>query len=381
MPERVVILGGAAMGSMVARFLVEQGFPGEITVVERDPSYERASTALSAAGIRTQFDTPLLVEMSLYGADYLRGIGSEMALREQGYLVLSDAAGMETRTRLADMQNASGANVAVLDRSDLSKRFELLNADDLAGGTIGLSGEGWFDPWAMLSEARARAREGGVSYLRGEARSIEGRDGAVTGVALADGTRLPCDWCVLAAGALSAPLVADLGVALPVAHKKRTGFAFRAPLRNEGMPLVFDISGFWLRPEGQGFIAGIQPPPERDTHAPDDFEPDHDLFLEALWPHIAHRIPAMEKLRLDRAWAGHYEMNTLDQNAIIGPHDVFPNLLFCTGFSGHGVQHAPAAGRGIAEWIQCGGYRSLDLAPLGWERIRENRPLHEGMVY
>lgn len=89
----------------------------------------------------------------------------------------------------------------------------------------------------------------------------------------------------------------------------------------------------------------------------------------------------MEELRVSRAWAGHYEMCTLDQNAVIGPHDRYGNLLFCTGFSGHGIQHAPAAGRGVAEWIAHGAYRTLDLAPLGWARIAQGRPLLEGMVF
>ncbi|MHA7874431.1 NAD(P)/FAD-dependent oxidoreductase [Roseivivax sp.] len=379
--SRVVILGGAAMGSFCAMSLRDQGFAGPITVVERDPSYARASTALSAAGIRTQFDTPLLVEMSLFGADYLRQAGEIMAFREEGYLVLADETGAEHRARLAEMQNATGAEVALLDRAELSRRFPHLNTEDLACGTLGTRNEGWFDAWSMLTQARARAREAGVDYLTGEVTGLEAQAGAVTQVVLKDGTTLPCDWCVLAAGAHSAPLVAGLGIDLPVVAKKRTAFAFRAPVDPAGLPLTCDVSGFWLRPEGQGFIGGIQPPPERDDHPPEDLEPDHELLLDLFWPNLAHRVPAMEELRLDRTWAGHYEMNMLDQNAVIGPHDRFGNLVFCTGFSGHGVQHAPAAGRGVAEWIRHGAYRSLDLGPLGWARIRDGQPLSEGMVF
>ena len=198
---------------------------------------------------------------------------------------------------------------------------------------------------------------------------------------MSDGTILPCDWCVIAAGAFSAPLVAELGIDLPVVPRKRTAFAFRAPVAQAGFPMIFDTSGLWVRPEGAGFIGGIQPPPEREAQDPNDLEPDHDLLMEAFWPPLAHRIPAMEELRLERAWAGHYEMCTLDQNAVIGPHATYGNLVFCTGFSGHGIQHAPAAGRGVAEWITHGAYRTLDLTPLGWGRIAAGRRLHEGMVY
>ncbi|SIS76537.1 Glycine/D-amino acid oxidase [Roseivivax lentus] len=369
------------MGSFTALALRDEGFRGPITVIERDPSYARSSTALSAASIRTQFDTPLLVEMSLHGAAFLRAHARDMAFREGGYLVLSDPAGAEARAGLVAMQNAAGAEVALLDRAGLAARFPFLNTDDLACGAFGLRNEGWFDPWALLSHARAGARKAGVAYLTGEVAEIRASGAAVTAAVLTDGQEVPCDWCVIAAGAFSAPLVAPLGVDLPVVPKKRTAFAFGAPLPGDGFPMIFDTSGLWVRPEGAGFIGGIQPPAERDLHDPDDLEPDHDLLLDAFWPPLAHRIPAMEELRVTRAWAGHYEMCTLDQNAVIGPHDRFGNLLFCCGFSGHGIQHAPAAGRGVAEWIAHGAYRTLDLSPLGWRRVAAGEPLLEGMIY
>jgi FAD-dependent oxidoreductase domain-containing protein 1 len=141
------------------------------------------------------------------------------------------------------------------------------------------------------------------------------------------------------------------------------------------------VSGAWMRPEGDGFIGGIAPPPDQDPEAYDDFEPQHHLFEDVVWPALAHRIPVLEELRLERAWAGHYETNALDRNAIIGPHDEIANLVFATGFSGHGVMHAPATGRGVAEWIMTGGYETLDLSELGYERIRAGRPLREAVVY
>jgi glycine/D-amino acid oxidase-like deaminating enzyme len=89
----------------------------------------------------------------------------------------------------------------------------------------------------------------------------------------------------------------------------------------------------------------------------------------------------MEQLRLHRAWAGHYEVNTLDHNGVVGAHDELINLIFATGFSGHGVMHAPAVGRGVAELITSGGYRSIDMGPLGWARIRTSTPMVETIVY
>jgi FAD-dependent oxidoreductase domain-containing protein 1 len=99
-----------------------------------------------------------------------------------------------------------------------------------------------------------------------------------------------------------------------------------------------------------------------------------------VWPALAARVPAFEAVKVTGAWAGYYEYNTLDQNGIIGPHDGFPNLLFLTGFSGHGIQQAPGAGRAVAEWIAEGAYRTIDVAELGWSRIRDKRPFRERNV-
>jgi glycine/D-amino acid oxidase-like deaminating enzyme len=147
------------------------------------------------------------------------------------------------------------------------------------------------------------------------------------------------------------------------------------------MPLVVDPSGVWTRPEGAGFLAGYSPPEAEDaTAAADDFEPDHALFEERIWPALAHRIPAFERLKVTGAWAGHYDYNTLDQNAVIGRDPVLPNFLYANGFSGHGLQHAPGVGRAIAELIARGTYRSIDLSVFGYERVAEGRPHRERNV-
>src|SRR6185437_5056441 len=156
---------------------------------------------------------------------------------------------------------------------------------------------------------------------------------------------------------------------LPIEPRKRTVFMIRAPLDNAGKPLVFDSSGAWIRPEGEGFICGIGLPENADPHPGDDFNPDMELLEEQVWPALAHRIPALEQLRLQRAWAGHYDMCLLDHNAVIGRYPEIPNLIMASGFSGHGVQHGPATGRAVAELIRDGGYRSLDLTPFGYARV------------
>ena len=198
---------------------------------------------------------------------------------------------------------------------------------------------------------------------------------------LDDGTRIETECAVLAAGAWSGRLAARFGFALPVVPRKRTVFVLRAPLSAPEMPLILDASGLWIRPEGDGFLAGISPPEDQDRDADGDFEPDLDMLENEVWPRLAHRIPAFEQLRRVRAWAGHYDYCTLDHNAVIGPAPGIRGLFIATGFSGHGVQHAPAAGRGIAELVVTGAYRTLDLSPFGYERIPANAPIFEDEIY
>lgn len=384
---QVVIVGGAIMGSFCAWALKQAGFAGPITVVEKDPTYQQSSTALSAASIRTQFGTPANIQMSLYAARMFRDIqavfgdDADIAYREQGYLILGGHDQVAERTAAATMQRAQGADIQLLGPDELRARFPGICFDDVGIGSFGARDEGWFDAWSLLQLVRRAARQAGVEYVTATVESFETADAGVKGVVLADGQRMACETCVLAAGPWSGRLAAKLGITLPVVPRKRTVFSFKAPFQLANFPMLFDSSGLWVRPEGEGYIGGIQPSAENDADADGDFEPQHDLFEETYWPLLAKRIPAMEQLRLQRAWAGHYEVNTLDHNGVVGAHDELRNLIFATGFSGHGVMHAPAVGRAVAELITQGGYQSIDLSPLGWDRIRTSTPMVESIIY
>jgi glycine/D-amino acid oxidase-like deaminating enzyme len=202
----------------------------------------------------------------------------------------------------------------------------------------------------------------------------------VRAVRLAGGGRIACGWLVDAAGGQGAEVAAMAGLRLPVERRKRTVFAFDVAERPQGdLPLLIDPSGVWCRPEGRQFIAGCPPAPDPAVAA-DDFEPDHALFEEVIWPALAARARLFEAVKLRRVWAGHYDMNTLDANAVVGPHPELPNFLFANGFSGHGLQHAAGVGRGLAEWIARGGWRTIDLGPLGYGRVAEGLPHRERAV-
>jgi FAD-dependent oxidoreductase domain-containing protein 1 len=383
----VVIVGGAIIGSSVATFLADRpDFDGRVIVVERDPTFRTSSTTLSAASIRLQFSTPLNIEISRFGVEVIKhldrylavdGQAPEVDFVENGYLFLATDAGLATLEHNHAVQRGLDVPVILLDRSELSARFPWLRTDDLACGSLGLADEGWFDAYALLQGFRRRARSLGVEERVGEVVGLE-RDGDdVTGVRLADGQVIGADWVVNAAGPRAADVAAMVGVELPVRPRKRHVYHVTAPVSLGAAPLTIDPSGVYLRPEGAEYITGFSPrdgQPDPDTL---DLATDRAGFESFVWPALAHRVPAFDRLRLLDTWAGHYEVNTLDHNAIIGPHPVISNLLFANGFSGHGLQQAPAVGRGLAEWIATGEYETIDLRPLGFDRIARNQPIRE----
>jgi FAD-dependent oxidoreductase domain-containing protein 1 len=386
--RKVVIVGGGIMGSAAAFFAASMA-PDQldITVVERDPGYARASSALSAAGIRQQFSTPVNIALSAYGSAFLREAGDVLAVngerpdpafREDGYLLLAPPGRDAVMRANHAVQQAFGADVALLAPAALAKRFPWLSTDEVALGSLGLSGEGWFDAYGLMQGFRKKARSLGVDYLSAEVAKIVADGRQVGGVQLRDGAAIEADVVLLAAGAWSAPLAMTVGIELPVRARRRSVFAFQCRSPVTPCPLVVDTSGVWFRPEGEGqFIGGISPADD-----PDDLplEVNHQEWDDVIWPALATRVPAFEAVKVTGSWAGYYEYNTLDQNGVIGPHDGLANLMFCTGFSGHGVQHAPGAGRAVAEMIVQGQSSSIDVSPLGWERIRDRRPLIERNV-
>jgi glycine/D-amino acid oxidase-like deaminating enzyme len=382
----VVIVGGAAVGSAVAYFLAaDPSFGGSVLVLEKDFSHAHCATARSAASIRHQFSTPENIRMSQFGTEFIRDIGArlevdgerpDVGFHEGGYLFLATPAGRDTMNANHRVQRELGADVALLSPHELGRRFPWLRTDDLALGSLGLSGEGWLDAYGLMRALRRKAVSLGARWREAEVVGLRREGQRVTQVDLADGSRVACGCVVNAAGTGARALAASAGIALPVESRKRCVFHFASPARLAGCPLVIDPGGAWFRPEGDAFIAGIAPPDSDDPECV-DFEVQHALWDEVVWPALAGRVPGFEAARVRNAWAGHYDLNTLDHNVILGAHPGLENLLFANGFSGHGLQQAPAVGRALAEVIVHGGYRSLDLQRFGWQRVIDGRALRE----
>ncbi|MBN7783603.1 FAD-binding oxidoreductase [Ponticoccus gilvus] len=394
----VVIVGGAVIGSSVACYLSgAEGFDGRVLVVERDPSYAQASTALSAASIRTQFSNAINVAISQYGAEVIRDFATRMAcgddrpdlnFHEGGYLYLAATPEQERTLRENHaVQRACGADVVLWSPEELARAFPHLNTGDIRLASYGQSGEGWFDNTGLMNGFRNRARAQGVDYIRDEVTGLARAGNRITHVTLASGRTLACGTVVNAAGPRAAQVARMAGLHIPVEPRKRTVFLYDCARSPEGsarvnhgrLPLMIDPSGVYCRPEGRYFMT--QCPPE-DDRAVDtgDFDPNHTEFEERIWPVLAARSEAFEAIKVIRSWAGHYAWNRLDHNMIVGPHPEVPNMLFANGFSGHGLQQAPATGRAVAELIVHGTYRTLDLSPLGVDRILTGTPFLEKNV-
>ncbi|MYN12898.1 FAD-dependent oxidoreductase [Pusillimonas sp. TS35] len=393
MPQQrydIVIAGGAATGSAAAYFLTANpDFNGTVAIVEQDCTFQRCATTLSAASIRHQFSTPENIQMSLFGTAFLRHLGTTLAVdgqrpdpafHEGGYLFLASIEGeAQLRTNHA-LQAGLGADIALLDRNALKTRFPWLRTDDLAAGTLGLTGEGWFDAYGYMQALRHKALSQGAVSINHKVVDVSRQGRRVTAVALDSGDVIECGALINAAGSGAPELARLAGIALPVQPRKRSVFFVHTPAVPPGCPMVIDPSGAYFRPEGQGFLTGINPPPDQDPES-HDFDVQYALFDELLWPILAARVPGFEALRVMRSWAGHYDFNVVDQNVILGLHPDVDNLYFANGFSGHGLQQSPAIGRALSELIAYGEFRTLDLRRLGWRRILDGTPIVEQNIW
>ncbi|HYM68029.1 MAG TPA: FAD-binding oxidoreductase [bacterium] len=387
MAHRVVVVGGGVVGSSVAYFLVSHPrFSGEVVVLERDQTYRRASSALSASAIRQQFSTAVNIEISRFGIEFLRDVGArlgtdddrpDIGLYEPGYLFLATPAGVPVLERNHRLQREHAVDVALLDPAAVAARFPWLKTEGVAAGSLGLSGEGWFDGYALLQAFRRKARSLGARYVTQEVTGFVRAGSRVNAAALADGSTVASDVVVNAAGPWAASVAAMLDVDLPVRARRRCVFMIASREAAPGCPLVIDPSGVWFRADGPNFLCGMSP--AEGAADPDDapLEVDDRLFHDVIWPILAARARPFEAVKLLKSWAGYYELNTFDHNGVVGPHPSLSNVFFANGFSGHGLQQSPAVGRGLAELIVDGAYRSLDLTPLSFTRIVERRRLVE----
>lgn len=389
----VVIVGGAMLGSSVAWFTASNpDFDGKILVVEKDPTYEFTSTVHTNSCMRQQFSNEVNIRVSQFAAEFVKNFRDFMggdervpqpALQSFGYMYLADNAEFaQTLKDSQKIQESLGAGTKYMTRDEIARDYPFYHLDDIVGANHNLIDEGYFDGNTLFDWWKRSAREHGVEYLTNEVVAMtKSANGAkIESVTLASGEIIACGTVVNCSGPRGARTAKMAGIDIPVEPRKRYTFIFDAaePLDRD-LPLTIDPSGVHMRSEGSYYLAGC--PPDDDPAVDfDDFVQDHSIWEEKVWPIIATRVPAFERVKLINSWAGHYAFNTLDQNAIIGPHTNVSNFLFANGFSGHGFQQSPAMGRGISEHIIYGEYRALDLSPFGYGRIERGEKFVEKAV-
>ena len=397
------------MGCSSAFFLAKKLDPSRICVVERDPTYNQASTPLSVGGVRHQFSCPENVLMSMFFMDFLKTLKRDLAVPDQdppdvqfdegGYLFLASAAGADILRENYAVQKECNAAVALLSKSEVKSKFPWVDVDEVELACLGVRNEGWVDPWSLLRAFRAKAISMGVQFIAGDVTDVQSTTQAITGITVSHSSsdmvsNVTCDYLVNSAGPHAANIarMAGVGVSesneslmslgLPVRPRKRYVFCFEqqdGPVTD--CPLLVDMSGAYVRREGTSglFLCGMCPPPDEDIDSA-ELTVDHDYFQNRIWPVLAHRIPVFEGLRMKSSWAGYYDYNTFDQNGIIGRHPVLSNFLFANGFSGHGLQQGAAVGRAISEIVCDGRSHSINIERLGFERIVNNQPYRERNV-
>lgn len=389
----VVIVGGAVIGSSVACFLGNNpDFDGSVLVVEKDPTYEFTSTAHTNSCMRQQFSAEINIRISQFAADYVKNLRyyldddprvPELAFHSYGYMYLADNEAFANVLRESQkIQQACGAGTRFMTPNDLARDYPFYNLDGIVGANHNLIDEGYFDGGTLFDWYKRSAREKGAEYVTGNVVSMT-RNAAgtrVENVTLASGEMIACGQVVNASGPRAVSTSRMAGIEIPVEPRKRYTFVFAAetPLDRD-LPLTIDPSGVHVRSDGTYYLAGCPPDDDRAVDY-DDFEQDHSIWESKVWPALAHRIPHFEAIKLINSWAGHYAYNTVDQNAILGPHTIVGNFIFVNGFSGHGFQQSPAVGRGVSELITYGEYRSLDLSPFSYARIEADQPFVEKAV-
>ncbi|WP_289042637.1 FAD-binding oxidoreductase [uncultured Aliiroseovarius sp.] len=388
----VIIVGGAMMGSSVAWWLSQSSdFQGRILVVERDASFAQCSTAHTNSCIRQQFSEALNIRISQFTADFIRNLRDNMGgdprvpnldIQAFGYLYLADTEDKAVALRGKQaLQHSLGAGTRLLSPDALAQAFPFYALDDILLGSHGTRDEGYWDGGALFDWFRRKAVAAGVEYVNAEVTAIEAKSTQVTSVTLSSGHTLPCGHLVNAAGPRAGHVAQLAGLSIPVEPRKRFTWVVKAahPL-DRPLPLTIDPSGVHMRQDGpETYMIGAAPAPDVAVD-PDNFHMDHSLWESHVWPVVATRIPQFEQLKIVTEWAGHYAFNTLDQNALLGPHDRVGNFYFINGFSGHGLQQAPAMGRGLAELITTGAFQTMDLGAFGYDRISQGRPFGESAV-
>jgi sarcosine oxidase subunit beta len=374
-----VIVGGGCMGASVAWHLAQRGMTN-VVLVEREPQLATGSTGKNAGGVRHQFSHPANIELSIESiammARFEEVVGTPIDFHQDGYLfLLSKPAHVATFLKNVQLQKSHGVDVQWLSPAEAQTLAPGLDVTGVKGATY-CAADGVADPNGVTVGFAKGAQAKGATVLREtEVTGIRLERNRVAEVQTSRGN-IATPLVVNAAGPWAKSIGRLCGVDVPVEPERRHIFIASAPgggswddAPNTGrVPanklLVIDFeSTFYFHREGGGLLFGMGDPDE---------QPGFDItvrwdFLPKVIEVAMQRLPALADAAVSHAWAGLYEM-TPDHNPIIGPSSDVEGFHTIAGFSGHGFQHAPAAGRILADVIT-GRDPKFDLSPFTLERF------------
>ena len=378
----VAIIGAGATGCAAAYFLKAAGVD-RVCVIEPDPTYAKAATPVATGGCRRLFGLPENVLMSQFSIDFFKDFASHVAVdghapdvqwRELGYLFVVGPGHEKVLEENHRLEKALGVAVELMDRGALAARYPWMRTDDVAAGVLSPE-DGWLDPNSVLQGFRKKAQALGAEFVRDRVVGLYTRGAKVSELELASGSTVRGEMVINAAGCWSASIAKLAGMDVPVNPMRRFEHFVEIAAELPPMPLIKDPDRLVIRPEGKGYSVGLV---RSDEPRGFNFDMDPDYFQDVVWPACATRIPAFEELKLRREWAGLYDQNELDGNMILGNWPGrLDNFFVACGFSGHGLMHAPAVGRALAELILKGRYETIDLTRMGYRRVIDNAPYPE----
>jgi sarcosine oxidase subunit beta len=373
---RTLIVGAGLAGSAVAMHLAEMGEDG-VVVVDPDLAGVRSSSELNAGGVRATWWRPVNVELCAATIDFMAHHRDELGFRQRGYLWLHGPGRWPDAVRHVEMQNRHGREVEVLSPAELGRRWPFIDhLDGVAGATFSPR-DGLVSPNAVKEHMRTRARAAGARFVdrrlvvgvRRSGRRLTGaellavEDAGAAAAALegrpAGGPVqvVGCERLVNAAGPWAAPVAELMGAPVPCRAVRRQLclVAYRdVDLSPYGM--IVDTSDCYFHHEADGMVlAGYSPPGD-----PPGYRFDYDgraFFEREVWPRLANRIGAFDRLEHVRGWAGLYELSP-DHSALLGAVAGLDNAYEMHSFSGRGVMQSYAAGLCLAELIATGAYRT-----------------------
>ncbi len=350
-----------------------------MTVLEAADRPAIQSSGRSAAGVRVQFSSESNARMSWFGIQEFQEFhaltGRDSGYRPQGYLFLVPESHWPNHEAALSMQQTLGLPAERLTTKD-AQAIVPFDPDGIYACTYGPQ-DGVIEPKGVTQAYLDMAVSHGATIrLASPVTAVAFKQGVWTVTTQAE--TFTSDFVVNATGAWSGRIAAMANLTLPVEPSHRSVFVTEPLGFDHAYPLTVDVAtGTYIRSDGQRLLIGrsnLKQPPGLFTGV------DWDWLPDTIEP-ATRRFPFVGNTTIDRhaSWWGYYAL-TPDDNAIIGFHPDAEGWLDATGFSGHGIQHAPAAGVAISELVNQGASTSFDLTPYAHARFLKDTPTVEHHV-